>query len=590
MAGTTSSTTTPNGYLPGAYVVTLAPGAGAPATLAAQLTKRYGGRVSFVYTHALHGFAVKGLNDRAAAALARNVAVKAITRDQQVRADGTQSSPPWGLDRIDQRALPLNASYTYNTDGSGVHAYDLDTGIRVTHADFKNADGSSRASVGADTVGDGQNGNDCNGHGTHTAGTIGSNTYGVAKKVQIVAVRVLDCQGSGSSAGIIAGIDWVTAHAIKPAVANMSLGTTTGTDSSIDSAVRNSIASGVTYALAAGNGFGNGLYQDNACSHSPSDVAEGLTVSATNSSDAKPTWANIGTCVDLFAPGVGVVSTYNTSDTATATEDGTSMATPHVTGAAALYLASTPSATPAQVASAINGNATTGKVSSPGSGTPNRLLYVGFIIGGGGGGNQAPTANFTSSCTALACSFTDTSTDTDGSIASRSWNFGDGGTSTTANPSHTYAAAGTYSVSLSVTDNGGASSSTSKSVTVSSGGGGGDPDPSTPNLTNGTPRSATSGASGGWSYSKINVPAGKSSLKVTLSWTQSCGLLSCSPDLDLYVRNGAKPTTSTYTCSSAGSANPETCTVSLPAGAYYYVGVYTYSGSASPYSVTATYS
>src|SRR4051794_15367629 len=445
----------------GQYVVTLNVPRAEVGGTARALAGAVGGNVGFVYTHALTGFSISGITRADALAPSRRAAVALVQEDGRLHAIGTQASPPYGLDRIDQRALPLNQSYTYGNDGAGVHAYDLDTGINASHVQFE-----GRASVGGDFVGDGQNGNDCNGHGTHTAGTIGSEAYGVAKGVSLVAVRVLDCNGSGSTSGIAAGIDWVTAHAIKPAVANMSLGTTTGKDSTIDAAVNRSIQSGVVYAVAAGNGVGNGLgIAQDACTLSPSNVPAALTVSATDSTDTKPSWANTGTCVDIFAPGVNTLSTGNTSDTATLTESGTSMATPHVTGAAALYLAANPSATPAQVASALNGNATAGVVKSPGSGSPNRLLYTSFI-GAGGGGNQAPTANFSSSCTNLTCPFTDASTDADGTIASRSWNFGDGTTSTTASPAHTYAAAGTYTVTLTVTDNAGATGTTSKTVTV----------------------------------------------------------------------------------------------------------------------------
>jgi subtilisin family serine protease len=456
-----------------------------------------------------------------------------------------------------------------------VTAYDIDTGLRFTHTQF-----AGRARSGFDAV-DGGSADDCNGHGTHTAGTIGGSLTGVAKQVGLVAVRVLDCDGSGSTSGIVAGINWIIGdhQAGSPAVANMSLGSQLGTDSAIDAAVRSMINDGITTSVAAGNGYGNGLYAQNACNTSPADVTEALTVSATDNTDTKPIYANTGNCVDLFAPGENIISTWYTSDTATASDSGTSMSAPHVAGAAALYLEAHPSATPAKVASAITGGATAGAVKSPGSGSPNKLLYVGFIPAGGGGtgGNQAPVASFTSSCTNLACSFSDTSTDADGTIASRSWAFGDGATSTAAAPAHTYAAAGTYNVTLTVTDNAGATASTTKAVTVTAAGG--DPDPGTPTLTSGTAATGQSAAAGGFKYYKVLVPSGARQVRLDLTGP-ACGLLSCNPDLDLFGRAGAKPTTTTFGCSAETGSSTETCTLSSPPAGYVYVGVYTYSGSA----------
>jgi serine protease len=346
------------------------------------------------------------------------------------------------------------------------------------------------------------------------------------------------------------------------------------------------VNSGVPIAVSAGNGIGTGLYAENACTHSPSDEPLALTVSAVDNTDTRPIWANIGNCVDIFAGGVDVNSTWYTSDTATSLDTGTSMASPHVAGAAAMYLSANPSATPAQVASFLTSQATAGAVKSPGSGSPNRLLYIGGITAGGTGGNVPPSASFTTSTSGLTATATDTSTDSDGTIASRAWSFGDGATASGTPVSHTYAAGGTYTITLTVTDNGGATATTTRSVTV---GTGGDPDPATPNLTSGVAKSDTSGASGSWKYYKIAVTAGKS---VALTLTgPSCGLLSCALDADLYGRTGSKPTTTTYSCVSAKSGNAESCSVTNAPAGYVYVGVYVYSGSAGQtYTVKATVS
>ncbi|ALO08535.1 Peptidase S8 and S53 [Streptomyces venezuelae] len=322
-----------------------------------------------VYRSALKGFSTT-MSQARAARLAADPRVAYVEQDATVRVADTQTGATWGLDRIDQRDLPLSTTYTYDTTASNVTAYIIDTGIRTSHGEF-----GGRASVGTDTVGGGQNGQDCQGHGTHVAGTVGGAKYGVAKGVKLVAVRVLDCNGSGTTAGVIAGVDWVTANAVKPAVANMSLGG--GANASLDDAVRRSIASGVTYAVAAGNGNFLGL-PAKACNYSPARVAEAITVGATDSADKRASFSNYGTCVDLFAPGVSVTSAWKDNDTATNTISGTSMAAPHTAGVAALYLAANPAATPAQVGTALVNNATSGKVQDPRSGSPNKLLHSRF--------------------------------------------------------------------------------------------------------------------------------------------------------------------------------------------------------------------
>ena len=331
-------------------------------SLAHQLAGNHQGRVKHVLRHALTGAILELASEKQAERLAEHPAVKLVEENGIVHASATQSNPTWGLDRIDQRDLPLSASYTYDTTASNVNAYIIDTGILTTHTQF-----GGRAVHGIDTVDNDSNATDCNGHGTHVAGTVGGSTYGVAKAVRLVAVRVLNCSGSGTDAGVIAGVDWVTANHTKPAVANMSLGG--GLSTALDNAVQNSINAGVTYVLAAGN------ENQNACNTSPARVAAAITVGSTTSSDARSSFSNYGSCLDLFAPGSSITSAWHTSTSATNTISGTSMASPHVAGVAALYLAANPSATPSQVASAITSNATTGKVTSPGTGSPNRLLY-----------------------------------------------------------------------------------------------------------------------------------------------------------------------------------------------------------------------
>ena len=327
----------------------------------AQLMPDWAGTVTRRFDHAVNGFAAY-MTEQQALSLSEDSRVRFVEEDSVVETLVTQSNPPWGLDRIGQRDLPLNRTYSYTTTGAGVNAYIIDTGIRRTHTQF-----GGRVFVGFDAIGDGRNTNDCNGHGTHVSGTVGGSTFGVAKGVRLFAVRVLDCNGSGSTSGVIAEVDWVTANHMSPAVANMSLGG--GASTALDTAVRNSIASGVTYAIAAGNS------NTNAASSSPARVAEAITVGATTMTDARSSFSNFGSVVDIFAPGSSIVSAWLTSDTATATLSGTSMATPHVAGVVARFLQNNPGATPAQARNELVNVATLNHLSGIPSGTANRLLF-----------------------------------------------------------------------------------------------------------------------------------------------------------------------------------------------------------------------
>jgi aqualysin 1 len=354
--------------IPNQYIVVLSSdtrGVGDRAALAAtdafSLTAQFGGAVTEVYGHALNGFAAQ-MSEEEAIALSRDPRVAFVEEDSIMEAVATQNNAPWGLDRIGQRDLPLNRAYSYTTTGAGVNVYIIDTGIRRTHTQF-----GGRASAGFDAIGDGQNTNDCHGHGTHVAGTVGASTYGVAKGVRLFAVRVLSCSGSGSNSGVIAGVNWVTSNHIDPAVANMSLGG--GASTALDNAVRNSIAAGVTYSIAAGNS------NTNASNSSPARVSEAITVGSSTRTDGRSSFSNFGSVVDIFAPGSSILSTWRTSNTATATLSGTSMAAPHVAGVAARLLQGNPNASPTAVRNEIVAQATTNRLSGIPSGTANRLLF-----------------------------------------------------------------------------------------------------------------------------------------------------------------------------------------------------------------------
>lgn len=332
------------------------------AQMANEMAATYNLEVDRVYQHALKGFSVA----------ASEADIKELLKDERVEfveEDGvsflsvTQSGATWGLDRVDQRDRPLNGTYIYNTTASNVRVYVIDSGIRATHNLF-----GGRVEPGATAINDGRGSSDCNGHGTHVAGTVGSSTYGVAKGVRLIPVRVFGCSGGSANSTIIAGIDYVRSVAIRPAVANMSLGGPAS--SAIDSATNNLVNSGVTVVVAAGN------ENQNACNVSPARVSNAITVGATTSSDARASFSNWGSCVNIFGPGQSITSTWYTSNSATQVLSGTSMASPHVAGAAALVLAGSPSASPATVRNTLYNKATTNRISNVGSGSPNRLLYT----------------------------------------------------------------------------------------------------------------------------------------------------------------------------------------------------------------------
>jgi subtilisin family serine protease len=336
-----------------------------PGPIARMLAQANKGQLLHTYETAVKGFAMRipaQAQQAVMNALSRNPQVLHVEADQIIQLGAIQSNATWGLDRIDQRALPLNSTYTYDASGSGVRVFIIDTGIRYEHVDF-----GGRAVFGFDAFGG--NGSDGNGHGTHVAGTVGGTTWGVAKGVTLVAVRVLNNNGSGTTSGVVAGIDWVTRNkGSQPAVANLSLGG--GASTTIDNAVENAVRAGVTMVVAAGNSNAN------ACNYSPARATNAITVGSTTSTDTRSSFSNFGSCLDLFAPGASITSAWHTSNTAITTISGTSMAAPHVAGVAALYMAANPSSSPAQVDNALKSTATANVVGSAGTGSPNRLLYT----------------------------------------------------------------------------------------------------------------------------------------------------------------------------------------------------------------------
>ena len=443
-------------YIPNRYIVSFRPSVRKGAMLASTLTRAHEGRLLHTYQSVMQGF-VAELSDEAVEELRHNPDVLSIERDQVVTsaAGGVKTetpTPSWGLDRIDQTALPMDKAYRYAEEGLGVHIYILDSGINASHVDF-----GGRVSLDHSIITDGNGASDCYGHGTHVAGTAAGATYGVAKNAWLHSVRTLDCGGYGSVGGAIAALDWVTINHKKPAVVNMSL--SSSYSSPLDQAVQNAVNAGIVVVVAAGN---NGA---DACTRSPARAPAAITVSATDQYDSRVSWANYGTCVDMFAPGTAIVSTWIGSTTATQQKGGTSMASPHVAGAAALYLELYPTATPAQVEQALKTNAGTSVQNS--SGSPTLLLNTTFLVNAVQAPVDAPPVpQFSASCAGRVCSFDGRASTDDKGVATYAWTFGDGSSAQGATASRSYTSNGTFNVTLTVTDGAGQSASLTKSVSA----------------------------------------------------------------------------------------------------------------------------
>lgn len=541
------------------------------AMVSDNLSRKYQAQVQRTFTKAVKG-GVFNMSEKAAQKLAQDPNVLLVEEDQIVSINATQNNATWGLDRIDQRNLPLSGSYTYNTTASNVNAYIIDTGILGSHSEF-----SGRFMGGYDFVDNDSNPNDCNGHGTHVAGTVGGSTYGVAKGVKLYGLKVLGCNGSGTNSGVIAGIDWVANNHVKPAVANMSLGG--GASSATDNAVANLVASGVTVAVAAGND------NSNACNYSPAREPSAITVGSTTSSDSRSSFSNYGSCLDIYAPGSSITSAW--SNGGTNTISGTSMASPHVAGVAALYLANNPNATPAQVEAAIENAATSGKVSDAKSGSPNLLLYslfdgstpppppppggnelengVSVTFSGAQGSETDFTFDVPSSASNVSFDMSGGTGDADiyvkfGSAPTTSSYdcrpYRNGNTESCDFSAQT----GTYYVMVR-----GYTSYSNVNLVATHDGGGTNPPPAGGSAT----LENLSGASGSFTHYYVDIPAGMSSLNVQMSGG--------SGDADLYVRRGSQPTTSSYDCRPYRYGNNETCSFSNPAQDRWYISIRGYS-------------
>ncbi|BCV32621.1 MULTISPECIES: S8 family serine peptidase [Shewanella] len=551
------------------------------SSMGARLANEHGIEVRQNFGNSLNGVLVKA-NGAQIQSLLKDPNIKYVEQDQRVsiepmvEAAGDQGGATWGLDRIDQRDLPLNSNYHYDYDGSGVTAFVIDTGVRNTHNEF-----GGRASSGYDFIDNDNDSSDCNGHGTHVAGTIGGSTYGVAKNVNIVGVRVLNCSGSGTNSGVISGINWVKNNAQGPSVANMSLGG--GASQALDDAVNAAVAAGISFVVAAGND------NSNACNYSPARAANAVTVGSTTSTDSRSSFSNYGTCLDIYAPGSSITSAWYNSNSATNTISGTSMASPHVAGVAALYLAENPALSPTQLTNLLVSRASSGKVGDAKTGSPNKLLYslagddggcgndcpsddtpldngVGISVSGVQGSSNYFYIDVPAGAADLNIDLAGGSGDADlyvsqgskptlNSYQCRPYKSGNNESCSFSSP-----AEGRWYVMLQGYS---AYSGATLTATHSAGGGCG-----SDCLENGVPKSNLSGSAGSEQHFTVQVPAG-----VSLNIATSGG----SGDADLYVRAGAAPSTSVYDCRPYKNGNSESCSFQVTQAATYHVMIRGYS-------------